>query len=365
MARIAVYTFSNSEDNYGEVLQYYATQSYLQRRGHNVDLLRFKPSITLISKLKRIIKKVLPRKDNKLEGEALIFYEWHKWSEIYSKSHPRYFEKFRQQYFSIKEYPNDIDVISDYDVFVSGSDQIWGGVNPKAFLVFSPRNSKRISIASSTGGYEFSSEQLSEIHNYLSAYNFITVREKSGLEMCNKAGCPNATLLLDPVFLLDAEAYSRIAEPSVKGEPYLFLYLLGAEVDLDISKVMAFAQEKKLKLRYVASQGRHDDFEKEWASVSEWVSLIKNADYVITNSFHGASFSIIFQKQFLVLPIRGIMARMNTRIYSIMEQFGLSDRILENNELKLLDKKIDYVITKRIIHDNKNILDCLMDKEGL
>lgn len=365
MAKIAVYTFSSTEDNYGQVLQYYATQSYLQQRGHSVDLLRFKSPQTFISPIKSFIKKALPLRNNNLEGDQRIFYEWHKWSDIYSKMHPRYFEEFRQQYFSIKDYSNDVDIISGYDVFVSGSDQIWGGLNPKAFLVFAPDSSKKIAIAPSTGGYKFSKTQLLDIQRHLSSYSFITVREQSGVELCMNVGLTNAKLLLDPVFLLKAEDYSKIADNKNESKPYIFLYLVGAEVNLDINKVASFANERNLKLRYVASQGRHDDFEKEWATVPQWLSLIKNADYVITNSFHGASFSIIFQKQFLVLPIIGIMERMNTRIYSIMDLFGLSERILNTDNLELLLKRVDYAKTNKLIAENKLLLDHLMDKERL
>ena len=102
MSNIAVYTFSNSYDNYGEVLQYYATQKFLSQRGHHVTLLRFGYKNNCLSFVKKCIKRLLPKRKRILVGEEKIFHEWHEWSDYYSRLHPRHFEKFRRQYFDIQ-----------------------------------------------------------------------------------------------------------------------------------------------------------------------------------------------------------------------------------------------------------------------
>lgn len=365
MSNIAVYTFSNSYDNYGEVLQYYATQKFLSQRGHHVTLLRFGYNNKCLSFLKKCIKRLLPKRKRILVGEEKIFHEWHEWSNYYSRLHPRHFEKFRRQYFDIKEYSAKDETISDYDVFVTGSDQTWGGVNPNAFLVYANKTSKKIAIAPSTGGYKFTQSELSQIHDYLSTYNQITVREESALDMCKAAGIKNAKVILDPVFLLNADEYSLIADKQDENRPYLFLYLLGAEIDFEVEEILSFANSNNLKVKYVASQGRHDDYDKIWATVPEWISLIKNADYVITNSYHGAAFSIIFRKHFLVLPIKGVMERMNTRIVSTMRKLNLTNRIVSSGDMNVIFDDIDYSTAENKIKENICILGEMLKSEGL
>lgn len=365
MSNIAVYTLSHTNDNYGQVLQYYATQKFLSQRGHHVTLLRFGYNNKCLSFLKKCIKRLLPKRKRILVGEEKIFHEWHEWSDYYSRLHPRHFEEFRRQYFDIKEYSAKVETISNYDVFVTGSDQTWGGVYPNAFLVYANKTSKKIALAPSTGGYKFTKSELSQIHAYLSTYNLITVREESAFDMCKAAGIKNAKVILDPVFLLNADEYSQIAEEQEKKKPYLFLYLVGAETDLNVEQILSFANSKKLNVKYVASQGRHDDYDKIWATVPEWISLIKNADYVITNSYHGAAFSIIYRKHFLVLPIKGVMERMNTRIVSTMRKLNLTNRIVSSGDMNVIFDDIDYSTAEEKIKENICIIDNMLKSEGL
>lgn len=138
-------------------------------------------------------------------------------------------------------------------------------------------------------------------------------------------GRSDASLVPDPTLLLSVHDYSSIAAPCLYSQDYLLLYLLGNEIDFDVAEVYAWARSRHIEVKYVASQGRQDAYDKIYPNVDEWLSLIRNARYVVTNSFHGMVFSIIFNKPFVVIPLAGSFTRMNDR-YLQYAVGGASDR---------------------------------------
>ena len=96
-----------------------------------------------------------------------------------------------------------------------------------------------------------------------------------------------------------------------------------------------------MEVKYVSSQGRVDSFKKEYPTIEDWIQLIENAKYVITNSFHGMAFSIIMNAPFIVIPLAGSFVRMNGRIYDILSMLKLKSRIYKDN-LDILLSEIDF-----------------------
>lgn len=369
MSKIGVITFSDTTDNYGQVLQYLAIHEYLKQRGHEPFLLRYKSKKTPL--LRRILSKIYhtivrPLKNTTAKKSELmeLYDRWTEWSERNDILHPRHFEEFREQNFSIKTIIGfDDQQIQDLDAYAIGSDQIWSYVKKWNFLGFVPDGKPRFAIAPSTGNKSFTAEQIQEASMMLKVFSFVTCREDSGLEFCRKAGYDKAVKLLDPTFLIDKGLYDRYVtstETRTK-KPYIFVYLLGAESEVPVERIYEFANENGLDVKYVASQGREDSLQKIWATVPEWISLMKDARYVITNSFHGMALSIVYQKQFLVLPVTGITSFMNERINSLAETFFLKDRIFQDSLYELFSE-VDYSKAKSIIEANKEILNKKMSE---
>ena len=139
---------------------------------------------------------------------------------------------------------------------------------------------------------------------------------------------------------------------------------MGGEIGINVDEIYEFATAHNLDVKYVASQGRDDSFDKEWARVDEWLMLIKQASYVITNSFHGMCFSIIYRKNFVVMPIVGIMSSMNERIDDLANQMNLQNRIYSDS-LDILFNDIDYHTANNVIEDNCNTVNKLFENINL
>lgn len=369
MAKIGVITFSDTTDNYGQVLQYLAIHEYLKQRGHEPFLLRYKSKKSPI--IRRILSKIYhavikPTKKAPVKKSELmeLYDRWTEWSKRNNNLHPRHFEEFRSKFFKLKTIVGfDDKQIQEFDAYAIGSDQIWSYVGEWNFLGFVPKGLHRFAIAPSTGNKSFSTEQIYDASVMLKEFSFVTCREDSGLEFCKKAGYENAIKLLDPTFLIEKEKYNNYILNNETSKPYIFVYLLGAECEVSVDRIYEFAQKHNLEVKYVASQGREDSYEKIWATVPEWITLMKDASYVITNSYHGMALSIIFQKQFLVIPVTGLIKFMNERIHSLAEIFSLSDRVY-NNSLEQVMKPIDFNPINCLISANKAILDGEMTKIG-
>ena len=201
---------------------------------------------------------------------------------------------------------------------------------------------------------------VSTIRTWLKDFTFITCREQSAVDMCKRAGRMDAQLILDPTFLITKDTYLKFSEQRCNHEDYVFIYMLGADIPIEISAIYEFARKEGLAVKYVASQGREDEYAKEWATVSEWLTLLANAKYVFTNSFHGMALSCIFQKQFLVFPIIGEMEGMNERIFNIAKKFKCEDRIYQDG-LNNVKNPIDYGYIRENISKNKLIVNNLLD----
>ena len=362
MAKIGVITFSDTTDNYGQVLQYLAIHEYLKQRGHEPFLLRYKSKKSPI--IRRILSKIYhavikPTKKAPVKKSELmeLYDRWTEWSKRNNNLHPRHFEEFRSKFFKLKTIVGfDDKQIQEFDAYAIGSDQIWSYVGEWNFLGYVPNGVPKFAIAPSTGNKSFSTEQIHDASVMLREFSFVTCREDSGVEFCKKAGYENAIKILDPTFLIEKEKYNNYILCNETTRPYIFVYLLGAECEVSVDRIYEFAQKHNLEVKYVASQGREDSYEKIWATVPEWITLMKDASYVITNSYHGMALSIIYHKQFLVLPVVGITSFMNERVISLADHFSLNNRIYKDSLDQVL-QPIDYSLINSVISANKAILD--------
>lgn len=358
MAKIGVITFSQTLDNYGQVLQYLAIQEYLESRGHQVNLIRQYYHSNVLRRIARKIKKTFCKKKEVVKART-TFDKWAECTAKYEALHPRDFETFRKANCHI--YNLQLPFYHKYfDAFVVGSDQIWSSTSPFCYLNFAKYGEVKFTLAPSIGKMKVDTNVILTIKDWLKDFKFITCREQSAVDMCRKAERDDARLVLDPTFLISKDSYLKYAVPLKKEREYIFLYMLGADISVEISAIYDFAKKEGLMVKYVASQGREDGYPKEWATIPDWLSLLANAKYVFTNSFHGMALSCIFQKQFLIFPIVGEMKGMNERIYNIANEFHCMERIF-SKYLDDVKKPInyDYILSK--IDSNRKIIDNLLD----
>lgn len=340
MIKVGVITHWGSLDNYGQTIQAYALQKALNRIGVDSYLIRYTGNArksSLWGKLLKLnnigkIRAYLQRRKNDIKNDEL------------NKKNSRDLRLFLEQTINLApQVYSRKDILANppvADVFITGSDQVWNKLDRTYYLDFAPDSARKISYAASFGSAVYENKQLTLLSALLKPFESITVREKEGMEMCRKAGRPDAYLVPDPTMLLTSAEYASIASPHNEVKPYILLYMLGNKNEYDTGECYAFGTKHNLEIRYVASQRQFDEYPKIYPSMGEWLGLIKNATFVITNSFHGTVFSLIFNKQFITVPLSGTAKKMNNRIDTLLQTFDLQDR-LTNDNLTLLNP-IDY-----------------------
>ncbi len=228
-----------------------------------------------------------------------------------------------------------------YDVFVVGSDQVWRNIEDKAYwLEFVPYHKIKISYAASIAKDSLSKKEKQIYREALQTFDSVSVREKTAVVLLKNCCHIEPHLVLDPTLLLSREEWNEICSPRRIKEEYIFCYFLGMSKKhrLIASK---YARSKKLKLvtiPYVRGNFEVCDLfigkcgERLLdVSPNDFISLIKYASYVITDSFHGAVFSLIYQKNFFVFE-RPEKVPMGSRISNLMNLFGTEDRYCETTE---------------------------------
>lgn len=339
--KIAILTFFESE-NYGTVLQAYATQKYLETIGHDVELLHIKRMVNgrsshyvAVSKKTTLLERV------RYKAVSMI-----KKKSIQEKGEK--FKAFRKKYLQISKYYDSeeqlINELEDYDLFVSGGDQIWNPYH-KVFSLhymfdFLPAEQPRIAYGSSFGVATIKDETiLSKMKDWLIRYRAIGIREKSGVAIIQKMGL-DALQVLDPVFLLK-DNWSTFITERPKKKKYCLVYALIGYPQVENDKIVAFAKMRGMEVVILPfnRQNSLNGFNKQFGlSPQEFLNYIAYAEYIFTNSFHGLAFSILFQKQFTLLGCdseEGFAKR--ERLIDLLGQFGIEDRDFEN-----IEKVIDY-----------------------
>lgn len=352
--RIAILT-QPLRTNYGGVLQNYALQQVLIKLGHKPITLE-KHYLQKISIFRLIIE--LPKR-------LYTKYILKRRKYILNERHHDYFDELRK---TLKPFVdtqinhsyfydyNEIK-LSEYSAFIVGSDQVWrpkynGDCLEEMFLSFTFKSEKikRVAYAASFGvkEWEYDEEQTKRCSELINRFNAVSTREIDGVEMCSKyLGYKNAVSVLDPTLLLDKPHYLELCKNiKHKDEEILFAYILDKD-ETTIAKLKDIATQNNLKLKLTSAA---DECCK--LSMEEWLAMFRDAKMVITDSFHGSVFSIIFNKEFytIINQSRGVC-----RITSLLSQLSLTDRMLD------IDSEI--TINKIINWSNVNDkLSCLKDQ---
>lgn len=348
--RIAIVTLP-LHTNYGGILQCYALQTVLERMGHDVQVLskpQYGCSYYIIYPLaicKRLFKRFFVGKD------VSIFKAPH---QIVRQHTDRFIHKYIHQY---EKRIWTSKIASRFEAIIVGSDQVWRPAYfqpiEEAFLSFlGDSDIKRIAYAASFGVDncdEYTPEQLKVCSQLLQKFNAISVRESSGISLCREYFNVDAEQMLDPTLLLNADDYRMLIRKGETrpSEGNMLVYILDKSEE-KIALVNRIAKEKGLIPFWVDNPNKQKEklpLEKcIKISVEQWLRSFDDAELVLTDSFHGCIFSIIFQKQFVVM---GNKERGLSRFTSLLEQFSLYDRLLfdvQDYEKKrlALNRSIDF-----------------------
>lgn len=276
------------------------------------------------------------------------------------------FDEFRERIPQTIPY-SDQDIhecVDKDDIFIAGSDQIW---NPNwckdAYcLNFVPEHNGKIAYSASIGKIAVSNEFLERISSFINRFDYVSVRETSAKKLLSPYVAKDIKVVSDPTLLLTREEWGKTAVTVPITEPYIFVYLLG-ENPKHRRMIKAFAKQTGLKIvsiphmmfRYCRADENFGDYELYDVGPAEFLGLINGAEAVVTDSFHGCVFSIIFEKSFCALKRHKDTDpnSMNSRLYTLFSSLGIeNERIVDDNEgidPKVLFKHLDYAdINKRL-----------------
>lgn len=332
MKRIGIVTHYYKSINYGGNLQAYALCKVLQSLGYNAEQIQTpiaSPS-TRQQKIKKIFRKpwiifgsIKARIKSKITQKR---------KKPFIDTRQKKFKHFNQELIphSEKFYTRESisESVNDYDVFITGSDQVWNFklYNPVFFLGFVSQDKIKISYAASMAISSLNKEQQTEMRIALKDFKAISVREVQALELIKDLSPIEPEIVLDPTLLLTSVDWDKVCADTLVQEKYVFCYFLGNNKnERKIAEI--FARTRGLTLVTVPmeiSDKNFGDLQID-ASPEEFLSLIKHAEYVFTDSFHAVVFSFLYQKQYFVFN-RNKKGEMSTRITDITKLFKTEER---------------------------------------
>lgn len=325
--KVGILTF-HCAHNYGAVLQAYALQQYILSLGHTVEIIDIRPSFLSGYKRtmwRRCISLKHPIKSiKKIKDEMKIFkLRKKRWDG---------FNDFINKRLILSERCNQVP--ETYDAYIVGSDQVWNLKTTKGIFYpyfcdfqFSKNNKIYASYAASMEITKLSKYEDDIIKSKLMKFDYIGVREKGMIPVLDAIGKP-IFHTLDPTLLADKTIWNEIILPQEKRNKYVLLYKvwnninsrriahsIAEQLETDVIELVSWLDPSNRKNKFQAS------------SPEEFVTLIKNAEYVITDSFHGTAFSILFSKNFYCVNVNDGQSRMQELLHSI----GLENRFVNGH----------------------------------
>lgn len=348
--------------NYGSVLQTYATQKLFEKHGFETEIVDYRRDAVMQTSLKSI----LLNKEYGLVYKAKLILMLPS-----SKKSRKIFDGFFKRNVNLTDicYREDADFEKypiDADVYCTGSDQVWntGWHNeiPKPFyLTYAPDDKRIIAFSASFGKEALDDWEKAGTKELLDRYDYISVREKSAVGIVEDLGIKDCEHVLDPTLAINPQTWYDLAAERVVKEKYILVYQLNNNVKFD-EYAERLAKEKNLKLIRLCT--RYDQLRKTGngvvlPTVEQFLALFRDAECVITDSFHATSFSLIFNKKFInIFP-----ELYSTRLASILELTGLEERKLTDfSDFSLFDKEIAYTGVKDILNIEREKTEAFLTK---
>lgn len=360
--------------NYGTMLQGYATRGAFEKFGagnvnsHIIDCrfgekkfskwdivkIRIKRLFVYFTEIKRIYKTLAYQKQAMLKQDA--------------------FHQFAKQMCGLTDqtYNHSDDLYNNppiFDIYVTGSDQTWSpkvGLRDSLFLGFAPGGKVKAAYAPSIGVTSYTLDQINYVRDRLAQYQFVSCREKYGTDILQSLSSVKVVTVLDPTLMLDAEEWRKISVKPKRIDKYILCYFIG---DRKYYRKFAHKLSKQTGLPLVFIPVSYIDFTKgdnmEWsAGPREFLGLIDNAEYILTDSFHGTIFSINFNKTFYsFVKHKGLDTMDNMRIADILERMALKNRLLDDYTDGTIDTSyIDYAKTNELLALERNTSEAYIHK---
>ena len=361
--KIGILTFHNAM-SYGAVLQAYALQHTIENFGYETEVINYMCE-DIYNAHVRIIPKTKNIKFN--IKMSLMGHKRYKWRNL--------LRNFRKKYLheSVKVSKNElVDLGENYSKVIAGSDQVFNDVCTKFdntyFLDFVP-DKKKYTYAASFGADIIPKKLEDEYRNRLTGFQQLSIREESGCKIVKTLLNREAECNIDPTFLLTDAEWDNVIETKTR-KPYVFVFSVLKPLDL-VNYAIKLGEEKGLEVLYLENYS----FPKRKGlryigpvSPSEFIGLIKNAEYVVTNSFHGMAFSIIYKKKFIVEL--NTAASRNIRCEGLLKKIGIRNNEIVNGNVDLHKIEYNWKDVKAIIEEErkksfKYLKSILMEKQKI
>lgn len=350
---IAIATYAYSDRNYGQILQAYALQKYLENCGYHAYIIDYVPSsieyrigsnrieqgLKYLIKNLPIIKSFLIRRDNNKNIIEL-------------KNNDRDFTNFKRKYlhYSDRRYIQNKELRQNppkADYYITGSDQVWARCvpNPYPYLLQFVDTPNKLSYAASFGRPQLEPYETSIFKKELKKYKKIGVREVSGVDICNSLGITNSQFTPDPTILLRPEEWKQLLSSTnlfKTKKKKIFIYSCYLRREELIEKFTGLDNYE-----IIIEDVINNDKDIANLHIEDWIKAIYEADYVISNSFHATMFSLYFNTPFITFRYTDNRSKMNTRLNSILNQTNLTYRFIQPDlDLKsifnILNNKIEW-----------------------
>lgn len=345
MKKVATLTFQNA-DNYGAMLQCYALQHAINK----IDDVEAKVLNYQCSYMLR------PFGVRALKRKGIVRYILGNVNACVRKFRHKKFQEFRKKIPMTEPLSRcKLDRIeSEFDLFIVGSDCVWNdditNKDSTFLLDFIKDNNKKGSYAASFGFQNVDIKLIEYYKPLLEKFKYINCREKSGVynvkKICNK----NANLVLDPTILLSKKEWNEIAISPKSDGKYIFVYQLSPSKLLEYT---VYELQKKTGYKVITIPfplgGKYKTKKDLFAGPREWIGYIKDAEYIVTDSFHGTVFSTLFEKQFF-----SCINENGTRIVNILTQLGMEQYIYTNDSKPNLSRTpIEYNLITPILNEKR------------
>ena len=338
--KVKVLTF-HAVPNHGSALQTLATQKKLESLGCDVSFIDFRRYCCVsASNLVKFWNRGKKFPMTLIRG-IILWPQFKRWDKMYGRFRKKYINMEGPMYTTEKELEK---FPLDADVYCVGSDQVWNsdwneGIIPPLFLSFIPENQRKIAYSSSFGLTELPENEKEETKRLLSSFDYISVRESSGVTILEDLGLKGEHIL-DPTLNMTPDFWAQYTPERKIKEPYLLIYQLYSSREF-YEYAKKIAERKGLKVvRFCTLVHQMILPGESWLahSVEDFLSAIKYADVVVTDSFHGTAFSVNFNTNFV-----SVIPKFGGRIYSLLDLVGLEEHAVTNfDNIEVADKDIDF-----------------------
>lgn len=366
--------------NFGSQLQVLATVKKIEELGYQTEIIRYKKKMSL-----KFICQTIPRffngyfvrtKINNKKKQKKIAQNLDIYNNV--KTRNKRFEKYViENYKNLSDYYcgwNELvkKTEENYDTVLCGSDQLWLPSNLGSHfytLEFAGKNKNKIAYATSFGVSQIPWYQKNRTRRYLDDFSYLSCREEKGARIIKELTGKDVPVVVDPTLLLTSEKWEEII-PTKKiiNEKYVFCYFLGENIE-HRKLAEELAESENLKIVTIPFLDNFVEYDKDFGDyqmydidTNDFVNLIRGAEYILTDSFHGSIFSILNHKKFITLNrfTEGTKNSRNSRIDNLCNMLDLNERRFKKDIVESIKKDIDYSNVDKVLENiRKNSIDYL------